>query len=267
MSRLRKRFDVNASAGRTTLVIYLTQGDPSPAATGDIVRAVAGAGADVIELGVPFSDPNADGPEIQAAMERALAAGGGLSGALATVAELRDTGCDVPIMLFGYYNPMFVRGPDRFAADAKAAGVDAVLTVDVPIDELAELRDPLAAAGVGVVPLVAPTSGDERIAKLRAIDAPFVYYIAKTGVTGSAFAGASGGAERVAKIRELSGSPVAVGFGIKTPDDARSVGAYADGVVVGSAVVQAIAGAGQAGAARAAGDLVAKLRAGLDRGE
>lgn len=263
MNRVRRRFEHNAAAGRTSLVIYVTFGDPSPAVSADIVRAVADAGADVVELGVPFSDPNADGPVIQAAMERALAAGGGLPGALDTVAKLRAGGCDVPVVLFGYYNPIYVRGPGQFANDAAAAGVDAVLTVDVPIDELTELRDPLAAEGVGVIPLVAPTSGEDRIAKLAALDAPFVYYISKTGVTGSAFSGASGGADRVAKIKELSGAPVAVGFGIKTPEDARAVAEYADGVVVGSAVVKAIADAGESGAAKAAGDLVAALRAGL----
>lgn len=263
MNRLRRRFEDNAAAGRTSLVIYVTFGDPSAEVSADVVRAVADAGADVIELGVPFSDPNADGPVIQAAMERALAAGAGLPGALDTVSALRASGCDVPLVLFGYYNPIFVRGPQTFARDAASAGVDAVLTVDVPLDELAELSEPLAAEGVGVVPLVAPTSGDERIARLADFEAPFVYYISKTGVTGSAFSGAAGGAQRVARIKQLCNAPVAVGFGIKTADDARAVGEFADGVVVGSAVVDAIARAGASGAASAAAKLVAALRAGL----
>ena len=265
MNRLRTVWADLATAKRTGLVVYITQGDPSPEATADICQAVADAGADVIELGVPFSDPNADGVVIQAAMQRALAGGGGLGGALAAVADLRRRSCPVPVVLFGYYNPIFVRGVDVFAGQAAAAGVDAVLTVDLPIDELDELREPLARAGLEVVPLVAPTTGPERLRALARLDAPFVYYISMTGITGAEFRGAAGGAERIRAVREAAGSPIAVGFGIKTPDDARAVAAIADGIVVGSAVIQRIAAAPDAAAAaRAAAAFVAELRRALD---
>jgi tryptophan synthase alpha chain len=263
--RLRDRLAARRAAGRPALIAYLTQGDPSPAETADIVVAAAAAGADVVELGVPFSDPSADGPVIQAAMERALAAGGSLPGALDAVAAVRARGCDVPLVLFGYYNPLFVYGVERFAARAAEVGVDAVLTVDLPIDEIDELRAPLGARGVGVVPLVAPTSTDDRIARVRALDPPFVYYISLTGVTGAAIGGARVAGDRIAAIRAATGAPVAVGFGIKTPADAAAIGALADGVVVGSAIVQRIADAGPGKAAAAVGAFVAELSAALGR--
>ncbi len=265
MNRLRARWAELTAARRTGLVVYVTQGDPSPEASIDICQAVAAAGADVIELGVPFSDPNADGVVIQDAMQRALARGGGLDSALGGVAELRRRGCQVPVVLFGYYNPIFVRGVDRFADQAAAAGIDAVLTVDLPIDELDELREPLGRTGVEVVPLVAPTTGADRLRALRGLNAPFVYYISMTGITGAAFRGASGGRERIQAVREAAGAPVAVGFGIKTAEDARAVAAFADGIVVGSVVVQRIADAPDAASACAAATgLVAELRAALD---
>jgi tryptophan synthase alpha chain len=265
VSRLRGLWSQLAASRRTGLIVYITEGDPSPEASVDICQAVAAAGADVIELGVPFSDPNADGVVIQAAMQRALARGGGLDSALRAVAELRRRGCQVPVVLFGYYNPIFVRGVDAFAEQAAAAGVDAVLTVDLPIDELDELSAPLARAGIDVVPLVAPTTGPDRLRALAALRAPFVYYISMTGITGAEFRGAAGGEERIRAVREAAGSPVAVGFGIKTPDDARAVAALADGIVVGSAVIQRIASAPDAAsAASSAAGLVADLRAALD---
>ena len=265
-NRLRTAMAAARDSGRKFLVVYLTEGDPSPAETGDIIKAAADAGADVIELGVPFSDPNADGVVIQEAMQRALQAGGGLGTSLDTVAGLRKDGHDVPIVLFGYYNPLFVYGTEKLAARVAEVGVDALLTVDLPIDELGELHGPLSAHGVDVIPLIAPTSGEERIARARPFDPPFIYYISMTGITGAAFQGASGGAERVARIRELTGAPVAVGFGIKTADDAHQVAQYSDGVVVGSAVVKRIAGAASGKAASAVGEFVAELRKGLDRG-
>jgi tryptophan synthase alpha chain len=264
--RIRQSLAAAAASRRAALVVYLTAGDPSPADTPDIIEAAFRAGADIIELGVPFSDPNADGVVIQEAMQRALRAGGGLGSALDSVAAVRGRGCEAPIVLFGYYNPIFVHGIERFAGAAAAAGVDAVLTVDLPIDELDELRVPLAARGVDVVPLVAPTTGPERMARVAALGPPFVYYISMTGITGAAFRRDAGGAERVAVVREATGAPVAVGFGIKTPDDARAVGEYADGVVVGSAVVQRIAQAGSGAAAvRAVAELVSELRQALER--
>ena len=262
---LRGAFDDAAMNRRAALVAYLTFGDPDPATSIDVVHAAARAGADVIELGVPFSDPSADGPSIQRAMERALAAGGSLAGALDAVAELRlGRGVTTPIVLFGYYNPIFVMGSDAFAARAAAAGVDAVLTVDLPIDELDELAQPLAAKQVDVIPLVAPTSTPERIARLAALQAPFVYYISLTGVTGSRSAPAVD-PERIAAIRAASGSPVAVGFGIKTPDDARRFAAICDGVVVGSALVDRVADGPPAEAPARVASLVSELAAAMHR--
>ena len=262
-ARLRATFESCRAVGRPALVAYLTFGDPDPETSIDVVRAAVDAGADVIELGVPFSDPSADGPVIQVAMQRALAAGGSLPGAIDAVATLRARGVAAPIVLFGYYNPPFVYGVERFATDVGRAGVDAVLTVDLPIEELEELRAPLAAHGVGVVPLIAPTSTDDRIARLAAVSPPFVYYVSLTGVTGAALATAQLDRARLDAIRAAARAPVAVGFGIKTPDDARRVAAVADGVVVGSALVARVGDGPPAGAAARVAELVASLAAAL----
>lgn len=267
MNRVRQAMDRAASENRAALVVYLTHGDPNLEVSAEILIAAANAGADVIELGVPFSDPNADGPVIEAAMLRALAAGGSLTTALEAVAAFRQAGHQTPVVLFGYYNPIFCFGVDAFAAAAASAGVDAVLTVDVPVDELAEVHGPLAAKGVGVIPLVAPTSGDGRIAKVAPFQAPFVYYISMTGITGAAFRGDDALVARVADVKALTGAPVAVGFGIKTPVDVARVAAFADGVVVGSAIVAASRAATDAGESPAAvvGLLVGALRAACAR--
>lgn len=237
-SNVRACFRACAEENRAALVAYLTHGDGGIEASIDLAEAVLKAGADVLELGVPFSDPAADGPVIQAGMHRALEQGACLSTALEAVQELRRRGVKAPVVLFGYYNPFLCRGLDVFAKDAASAGVDAVLTVDLPIDELGELAHPLKAQGVGVVPLVAPTSTQERIARTKAFEPSFTYYVAKLGITGSGFAGTAGGRERVAMIGEQTGAPVAVGFGIRSPSDAASVAALADGVIVGSAIVR-----------------------------
>ncbi|HUJ59332.1 MAG TPA: tryptophan synthase subunit alpha [Kofleriaceae bacterium] len=255
---LRAAFDRAAAERRAALVAYLTFGDPDPARSIAIVEAAARAGADVIELGVPFSDPSADGPSIQRAMERALDAGGSLAGALDAVAVLRGRGVATPVVLFGYYNPIFVMGGEAFAARAAEVGVDAVLTVDLPIDELAELAAPLAARGVAVIPLVAPTSTPERIARLGEFAPPFVYYISVAGVTG-AKAAAPVDPERLRDVRTASRAPVAVGFGIRTPADAARFAAIADGVVVGSALVDRAA-EGPAAIGALVGSLAAALR-------
>ena len=259
---LRGAFDRAAEQRRAALVAYLTFGDPDPATSLEVLVAAAAAGADVIELGVPFSDPSADGPAIQRAMERALAAGATLAGALDAVAELRRRRVTTPIVLFGYYNPIFVMGVQAFAERAAAAGVDAVLTVDLPIDELAELAEPLARASVETVPLIAPTSTPARIARLAALRAPFVYYISLTGVTGAA-AGAPVDPARIAAIRAAAQAPVAVGFGIKTPADARRFAAIADGVVVGSALVDRVPAGPPAGAPERVAQLVRELAGAL----
>ncbi|HET7500234.1 MAG TPA: tryptophan synthase subunit alpha [Kofleriaceae bacterium] len=261
---LRAAFDQAARDRRAVLVAYLTFGDPDPATSIEVLAACAEAGAGVIELGVPFSDPSADGPSIQRAMERALAAGGGLAGALDAVAALRARGVATPIVLFGYYNPIFIMGPERFAARAAAAGVDAVLTVDLPIDELDELAVPLAAHGVSVVPLIAPTSTPDRIARLARFAPPFVYYITLTGVTGVKLA-ASVDPARLAAIRAAASAPVAVGFGIRSPADAARFAAIADGVVVGTVLVDQVAAGPPADAPARVGTLVRALAAAMAR--
>ncbi len=264
MTRLRDAFERAAGAKRAALVAYLTFGDPDPETSLAIVEATCRAGADVVELGVPFSDPSADGPSIQRAMERALAAGASLAGALDAVGKLRARGITTPIVLFGYYNPIFVMGPDAFAVRAAAAGVDAVLVVDLPIDELAELAEPLAARGVAAIPLVAPTSTPERIARVGALRPPFVYYISVTGVTGVKAAAAIDPA-RIAAVRTAAGAPVAVGFGIRTPADAARVASIADGVVVGSALVDQVAAGDPAGAPSRVAALVGELARAMAR--
>lgn len=228
------------AARRTRFIAYLTCGDPSMATSVEIIQSAARAGADVIELGMPFSDPSADGPAIQLAMERALAGGASVAGTLDVVRRVRQAGCDVPIVLFGYYNPVFVYGVERFATDAATAGADAVLIVDLPVDEIEEFALPARAAGLDVVPLLSPTSPPERMRKVAALGAPFVYYVSITGITGAALSGLEGIARRVAEVKEVVKAPVAVGFGISTPDDARAMGQVADAVVVGSAIVRVI---------------------------
>jgi tryptophan synthase alpha chain len=234
--RLRARF----AAKQARFVAYLACGDPSLAVSVEIVLAAARAGADVIELGMPFSDPSADGPVIQLAMERALAGGATVAGTLDVVRQVRQAGCDVPIVLFGYFNPVFIYGVERFAKDAAAAGADAILIVDLPVEEIDELARPARAAGLDVVPLLSPTSSPERMRKVAALDAPFIYYVSITGITGAALSGLSDIARRVREVKEVVKAPVAVGFGISTPDDARAMGRVADAVVVGSAIVRAI---------------------------
>jgi tryptophan synthase alpha chain len=261
---LRAAFEAAARDRRAVLVAYLTFGDPDPATSIDVLAACAAAGAGVIELGVPFSDPSADGPSVQRAMERALDAGGSLAGALDAVAALRRRGVETPIVLFGYYNPVFVMGPEVFAARAAAAGVDAVLTVDLPIDELDELARPLGAHGVAVVPLIAPTSTPDRIARLAGFAPPFVYYITLTGVTGVKLASPVDPA-RLDAIRAAAGAPVAVGFGIRSPADAARFAAIADGVVVGSVLVEQVPKGPPAGAPERVAAVVRELAGAMAR--
>ncbi len=262
--KLRTAFTEAAAQQRAALVAYLTFGDPDPETSIDVCEAAARAGADVLEVGVPFSDPSADGPAIQHAMERALAAGATLVNTLAGIAELRRRGVATPVVLFGYYNPIFAMGLEHFAERAAEAGVDAVLTVDLPLDELAELATPLAARAVDVIPLIAPTSTPARLARLAAFAPPFVYYISVTGVTG-AKAAASVDPARLAAIRTAAGAPVAVGFGIRTPADVARLAPIADGIVVGTALVQQVAAGEPAGAAERVATLVRALARGLSR--
>ena len=245
-NRLRARFETPGKK----LIAYVTCGDPTLDATVEIVRAAERAGADAVELGIPFSDPSADGPAIQRAMERAIARGANLAGALDVVRRVRAAGCQVPIVLFGYYNPIFVRGVERFTGEAAQAGADGILVVDVPLDELDELAAPARKTGLEVVPLLAPTSTPARMARVKDLAPAFVYYISINGITGAALKQVGEIEKRVAEVRQATGAPVAVGFGITTPDDARAIGEFSDAIVVGSAIVRTIeANPGREGAA------------------
>jgi tryptophan synthase alpha chain len=242
MSRLTGVFDRAREEGRSALVIYLCAGDPHLGLTPDLVLAAAEAGADIIELGVPFSDPTADGLSIQRASERALRGGTTLAGVLEAVREIRKRS-DVPLVQFGYYNPILRYGEARLARDAAEAGVDGLLVVDLPPEEAASLREPAIASGLDFIPLVAPTSDDHRLALASEAATSFVYSVSMTGVTGSAGVDLAEAGARAAELGKKLGRPIALGFGIKTPDDVRAVAGKAEGIVVGSAVVNVIAAA------------------------
>jgi tryptophan synthase alpha chain len=239
MGRIEDAFARARRAGRAAFIPYVTAGDPDDAATRSLVRALAEEGADVLELGVPFSDPLADGPTIQRACERALRGGMTLRRALVLAGAIRD-GSGIPIVLFTYVNPILRMGIDAFAGACRAAGVDGVLATDLPAEEAEDLRRALSGRGVRLVPLLAPTSGPERIAAAAGPDSGFIYYICRTGVTGERDEVPPGLRGEVEAVRRGTGLPVAVGFGIGTADQVRAVGAFSDGVVVGSALVRAV---------------------------
>ena len=239
MGRIADAFENARNENRAALVIYLCAGDPDLNATVDLVVAAAEAGADVIELGVPFSDPTADGPAIQRAAERSLRGGTTLSKVLDAVRDIR-TRCDVPILLFGYYNPILAYGEERLAKDAADSGADGFLVVNLPPEESAGLRVPAVERGLDFVPLIAPTSNPERVAQAAEAATSFIYYVSMTGVTGSEAADLASAAQRAGALQRELGGPVALGFGVKTEDDVSTVAPHVDGVVVGSAVVQTI---------------------------
>jgi tryptophan synthase alpha chain len=249
VKRLAERFARARAERRTALVIYLTAGDPDAETSRRLMEGAAAAGADVIEVGVPWSDPSADGPTIQAASERALAAGGGLRRSLEITHALRASHPDVGIVLFGYANPIVVMGPEVFALKARDAGADAVLCVDYPVDEDGELTSALTRQGLDFIPLLAPTSTPARIAIAGQAASGFVYYVSMTGITGTTLADLEQPRAHVAEIKRATGGklPVVVGFGIRTPAAARTVATFADGVVVGSAAVEIVAKAAAAG--------------------
>jgi tryptophan synthase alpha chain len=254
MNRLVTRMSALVAKKEKALVIYLTAGDPSLAETPALLAEIARAGADVIELGVPWSDPSADGVVIQHAMERALSTGGAAHDTLKktfdAVRAFRKES-EVPIVLFGYYNPLLQRGLVRVAGEARDAGVDGLLVVDLPPEESGELDDALAAAKLSRVPLLAPTTTPERARAIVERASGFAYYVALTGVTGAGHLDVADVGRRVAALRpQLGGLPVAVGFGVRDPASARSLAPHADAVVVGSALVQAIADAPDAAARR-----------------
>jgi tryptophan synthase alpha chain len=264
------RLDGLFGRGDKVLVAYLCVGDPSLDESVELARACIHAGADVIELGVPFSDPTADGPAIARASQRAIGAGGGLDATLRAAGVIRALEPRAGLVLFGYYNPLFVRGEARSARDAAEAGIDALLVVDLPIEESGTLREATNVHGIGLVPLLAPTSRAERIAATARSASrgpvPFIYYVSVTGVTGSAAVDAREAGIRAGQIREQTGRPVVVGFGIDSGAKARSAVEHADGVVVGTALVRAIEEGLTAGDRRNALErLIGELRAGIDR--
>ena len=242
-SRLAATFS-RLRAGKTPgLVTYVTAGDPDLARTEGILRALDRAGADVLEIGVPFSDPLADGPVIQRATERALAAGTTLSGVLDLLERVRPD-LRAPFVIFSYANPILRMGAERFADRAKAAGVDGVLVLDLPIEEAAGFRNMLAARRIDTILLLSPTTTDERLRKAASLGSGFLYAISRLGVTGARDRLADGAQEMVQRIRRVSDLPVALGFGISKPEHVREVGRWADAAVVGSALVSVIAEAG-----------------------
>jgi tryptophan synthase alpha chain len=246
MSRLADTFDRLQAAGRGGLVTYITAGDPDRARSADVLDAVARGGADVIEVGVPFSDPLADGPVIQRASERALAAGMTLRGSLELVCDFRGTH-QTPVVLFTYANPVIRMDPRSFAREAKQAGVDGVLVLDYPVEEAEPLRAPLVDAGLDPIFLISPTTSDDRIKRSAALGRGFLYVISRLGVTGARDALARDIEPLLGRVRKQSDLPVAVGFGISRPDHVAQACRHADAAVVGSALVQEIAARSTAG--------------------
>jgi tryptophan synthase alpha chain len=246
MPRIADTFARLRADRRPGLVTYVTAGDPDLARSGEILKALDRAGADVLEVGVPFSDPLADGPVIQRATERALAAGTNLSGVLDLIGGIRG-GLRAPVVVFSYANPMLRMGIPEFARRAAAAGVDGVLALDLPIEEAGEFRDILAGSSLDTILLLSPTTTEERIRKAAAIGSGFLYGISRLGVTGARDRVASGAEGLVRRIRAHTTMPVALGFGISRPEHVAEVSTYADAAVVGSALVAKIAEGGSAG--------------------
>jgi tryptophan synthase alpha chain len=241
VSRIERRFAALRKEGRAGLVTYLTAGDPDPDTSARLFGGLAAAGADLIEIGMPFSDPMADGPVIQAAGQRALQAGMSLRRTLALVLELRRADEVTPIVLMGYYNPIYRYGPESFAQDALAAGVDGVIVVDLPPEEDAELTGPARAVGLDFVRLATPTSDEHRLPRIVEHAGGFIYYVAVAGITGTSSAEAADVAIAITRLRRFTQLPIAVGFGIRTPQQAAEVARAADAAVIGTALVQRLA--------------------------
>jgi len=239
-TRIDRRFAELKSEGRSALVTFLTAGDPDRETSLAILKALPAAGADVIELGMPFSDPMADGPSIQLSSQRALKAGQTMARTLDMVRAFRSTEARLPIVLMGYYNPIYVYGVDRFLRNAKDAGVDGLIVVDLPPEEDTELCLPALAAGLNFIRLATPTTDDKRLPAVLANTSGFVYYVSIAGITGTAMPDVARTAEAVARIKRHCRLPVAVGFGVRTADQAAAIARGADGVVVGSALVNAL---------------------------
>jgi tryptophan synthase alpha chain len=270
-TRIDRRFATLQAEGRAALVTFVTAGDPDPATSLAILKALPAAGADVVELGMPFTDPMADGPAIQAAGLRALKAGMTLAKTLDMVRTFRAGDDATPIVLMGYYNPIYIYGVDRFLADANSAGVDGLIVVDLPPEEDDELCLPTLRAGLNFVRLATPTTDDKRLPAVLANTSGFVYYVAVTGITGSNALDTGRVSQAVARIKRHTKLPVAVGFGVRTAEHARTIAEGADGVAVGTALVEALRtslGADDKATARTVGavsELVAALAAGVRR--
>ncbi len=239
-TRIATRFAALALEGRPGLVTFVTAGDPDGETFTTLLKGLPGAGADIIEVGVPFTDPMADGPAIQAAGLRALAAGQSLAKTLAMVKEFRTGDNETPIVLMGYFNPVYVYGVERFLEDARAAGVDGLIVVDLPPEEDDELCLPALAAGLDFIRLATPTTDEKRLPVVLKNTAGFVYYVSITGITGSATPDADAVGTAVSRIKGHTDLPVAVGFGVRTPEQAKAIAAGADAVVVGSALVETV---------------------------
>jgi tryptophan synthase alpha chain len=264
VSRIDATFEALRRRGRKALIPYVTAGDPHADTTPRVMKALADAGADIIELGVPFSDPMADGPVVQKASERALARGVGLTRVLEMVREFRALDRETPVVLMGYANPIERYGVDRFVAAAAAAGVDGVLVVDYPPEECVEFAAQLRRAAIDPIFLVAPTSSDARIASVAEAAGGYVYHVSLKGVTGAGHFDIDAVKDMIPRIKAHVKLPVAVGFGIRDGATARAVADVADAVVIGSALVQRLEGAERDEAPRLAGRFVAEIRAALD---
>jgi tryptophan synthase alpha chain len=268
-SRIDAKFAALAAAGRSGLVTFLMAGDPDPATALAIVKALPAAGADVIEIGMPFTDPMADGPAVQAAGLRALRAGQDMAKTLALVHEFRATDGVTPIVLMGYYNPIYIYGVPRFLGDAKAAGVDGLIVVDLPPEEDTELCLPALKAGLNFIRLATPTTDDKRLPAVLANTSGFVYYVSITGITGAAAPDAARVVEAVKRIKRHTALPVAVGFGVRDAASAAAIARGAEAVVVGSALVEKVrtsldaAGKATPATVAAVTALVAELAAGV----
>jgi len=263
MSRIADAFASSRAAGRPAFIPFLTAGDPSPERTAPLCEALARSGAGIIELGVPFSDPLADGPTIQRASQRALSHGVGLARTLDLASEVRAS-VGVALVLFTYYNPILRMGEEEFASRAERSGVDGVLVTDLPLEEGQELRSCLISRGIDPILLVAPTSGARRIAMAAAQARGFLYYISRTGVTGTQESLPAGLVDEIAAVRRAAALPVAVGFGISSPEQVAAAGSAADGVVVGSALISVVEESIDI-SGRAAPDLEARLEAAARR--
>jgi tryptophan synthase alpha chain len=268
-TRIDARFAELKTQGRSAFVTFLMAGDPDPATSLSIIKAMPRSGADVIEIGMPFTDPMADGPSIQAAGLRALKAGMTLKKTLELVRSFREDDKTTPLVLMGYYNPIYIYGVDRFLADAKFAGIDGLIIVDLPAEEDAELCVPALQAGLNFIRLATPTTDDRRLPAVLANTSGFVYYVSITGITGAAAADSAMVREAVARIKRHTDLPVCVGFGIRTPEAARAIAACADGAVVGTALVDALRtsldaeGRATAKTVNAVADLAASLAHGI----